>query len=223
MAQAEGKLRGEHGGGRWHRLLFDLAEFQVRDGRDGYRWETEAWFGGDIDRLVVKSEGAGDFGESVDHAEVQALYGRALDPYWNLEAGIRQDLGPGRRATYAALGLEGMAPYWLRLEGTLFLSTKGDLLARVEAAYDQRITQDLVLQPRAEANLAAQDVVGDGIGAGLSELELGLRLRYERVREFAPYLGVSWDRKLGRTADYARARGEATGGGSFVAGIRAWF
>lgn len=223
MARAERKLRSEHGGGRWHRLLFDLAEYQVRDGRDGYRWEAEAWLGGDIDRLVVKTEGGGALREGVDHAEVQALYGRALDPWWNLEAGIRQDLGPGSRATYAALGIEGMAPYWLRLEGTLSLSTRGDLLARAEAAYDQRITQDLVLQPRVEANLAAQDVPEDGIGAGLSEIELGLRLRYERTREFAPYLGISWDRKLGRTADFVRARGEPTGGASLVAGIRAWF
>ncbi|AQR73925.1 copper resistance protein B [Sphingomonas sp. LM7] len=223
MAQAERKLRREHGGGRWHRMLFDLAEVQVRDGRDGYRWDAEAWIGGDIDRLVVKTEGSGDFGGGIDDAEIQALYGRALDPWWNVEAGIRQDLGPGRRATYAALGVEGMAPYWLGLEGGLFLSTNGDLLARIQGAYDQRITQDLVLQPRAEANLAAQDVPQDRIGAGLSNIELGLRLRYERARAFAPYLGVSWDRRLGRTATQARRRGEDIGGASFVAGIRSWF
>jgi copper resistance protein B len=223
MARAERSMRREHGGGTWHQLRFDLAEYQVRRGRDGYRWDAEAWIGGNTDRLAVKTEGSGGFGSRVDNAQVQALYSRALDPYWNLQAGLRQDLGPGPRRTYAAIGLEGLAPYWFDLEGTLFLSTEAELLARIEASYDQRITQDLVLQPRAELELAAQDVPEDGLGAGLSEFELGVRLRYERDRAFAPYVGVSWDRKLGRTADFTRLRGDDAGGASFVAGIRAWF
>jgi copper resistance protein B len=223
MAAAERALRREHGGGTFRQLLFNLAEYQAHKGGDGDRWDGEAWLGGDIDRIVLKSEGSGTFGGQIESAEVQALYGRALDPYWNLQAGIRQDLGPGPRRTYAVVGVEGVAPYWLELEGALFLSNKGDLLGRVEGYYDQRITQDLVLQPRAELNLAAQDVPENAIGAGLSDIELGLRLRYERVREFAPYVGVSWERKLGATADYARGRGEPGGGTSFVAGIRSWF
>jgi copper resistance protein B len=109
------------------------------------------------------------------------------------------------------------------VEGALFLSTKGDLLARAEAYYDQRITQRLILQPRAELNFAAQDVPENRIGSGLSNAELGLRLRYEITREFAPYIGVSWDRKTGATARYARADGETAGTTSFVAGIRTWF
>jgi len=223
MARAERAMRREHGGGSWHQLRFDLAEVQLRAGRDGYRWDGEAWIGGDIDRLVLKSEGSGSFGGAVDDAEVHALYGRALDPYWTLQAGIRQDLARGSRATYAAIGVEGMAPYWLQLDAALFLSTNGDLLSRIEGAYDQRITQDLVLQPRMELDLAAQDVPQTAIGAGLSQVELGLRLRYERARAFAPYLGISWDRRLGRTADFARARGDGTGGTALVAGVRAWF
>jgi copper resistance protein B len=223
MAKAERNMRREHGGGSWHQLRFNLAEYQVRDGRDRYRWDAEGWIGGDVDRLAIKTEGGGEFGGRVDHAEIQALYSRALDPYWNVQAGLRQDLGPGARRTYAAIGVEGLAPYWFDLEGTLFLSIEAELLGRFEASYDQRITQDLVLQPRAELDLAAQDVPENGVGAGLSEIELGLRLRYERDRAFAPYVGVSWDRKLGRTADFARLRGDDTGGASFVAGIRAWF
>jgi copper resistance protein B len=223
MADAQRALRREHGGGTFRQLLFNLAEYQARKGRDGYRWDGEAWLGGDVDRFVVKSEGSGSFGGDIESAEVQALYSRALDPYWNFQAGVRQDLGPGPRRTYAAIGVEGVAPYWLDLEATLFLSNKGDLIGRIEANYDQRITQDLVLQPRAELNLAAQDVPENAIGAGLSDIELGLRLRYEDAREFAPYVGVSWERKLGATADYARARGERSEGMSFVAGIRTWF
>ncbi|MDP5278497.1 copper resistance protein B [Sphingomonas sp. DG1-23] len=223
MATAQDKLRREHGGGRWSQLAFNLAEYQARKGNEGYRWDGEAWIGGDRDRLALKSEGSGDFGGAVESAEVQALYSRALDPYWNLQAGLRQDLGPGPRRTWAAIGVEGVAPWWFDVEGTLFLSTRGDLLGRIQSYYDQRITQDLVLQPRAELNLAAQDVPESATGAGLSDMELGLRLRYERIREFAPYVGVSWERKFGATADYARRRGDETGGTSFVAGIRIWF
>lgn len=223
MAEARETLRREHGGGTFSQLLFNLAEYQVRSGRDGYRWDGEAWIGGDINRLTLKSEGEGAFGRRVESAEVQALYSRAVDPYWNLQAGVRQDLGRGPRRTYATIGVEGLAPYWFETEAALFLSNKGDLLARIEGYYDQRLTQSLVLQPRAELNLAAQDIPENGIGAGLSDIELGLRLRYERTREFAPYLGVSWERALGDTADYARASGEDTGGFSFVMGVRTWF
>jgi copper resistance protein B len=223
MAGAERDLRREHGGGTFYQVMFDIAEYQPRRGNDGYRWEAEAWVGGDINRLWLKSEGEGRFGDRVESAEVQALYSRALDPYWNLQAGVRQDLGPGPRRTYAVLGIEGLAPYWFETEASLFLSNKGDVLARAGGYYDQRITQNLVLQPRAELNFAFQDVPENDIGSGLSTAELGLRLRYERIREFAPYVGVSWERKIGRTADFARARGEDTGGANFVVGIRAWF
>ena len=125
--------------------------------------------------------------------------------------------------TYATVGFEGLAPYWFEVEGALFLSDKGDLLARAEAYYDQRITQRLILQPRAELNFAAQDDRRRGVGSGISDLELGLRLRYELAREFAPYVGVSWDRKLGDTARFARAAGEGASDTSLVAGVRFWF
>jgi len=223
MAGAERDVRREHGGGTFSKVMLDLAELRIQSGKEGYRWNGEAWIGGDINRFWIKSEGEGRFGESIEKAEVQALYSRAIDPYWNLQGGIRQDLGPGPRRTWAALAVEGLAPYRFEVDGSLFLSDKGDLLARAEASYDQRITQDLVLQPRFELNLAAQDMPANHIGAGLSDAELGVRLRYERVREFAPYLGISWERHFGRTADFARARGEDTGGLSFVLGVRTWF
>jgi len=223
MAKANRMMRDEHGGMRFSQILFNLAELQVRSGRDGYRWDGAGWFGGDIHRLVVKTEGEGGFGDRVESAEVQALYSRALDPYWNLQAGVRQDLGAGSKRTYAALGVEGLAPYWFDVEGTLFLSDKGDVLARAEAWYDQRITQRAILQPRVELNLAAQDMPGSRIGAGLSTAELGLRLRYEIRREFAPYIGLSWERRYGATARYARSDGDRTGGVSLALGVRAWF
>ena len=223
MRNADRAMRREHGGMTFAQVIVNLAEYQARRGRDGYRWDGEAWIGGDLDRLTIKSEGEGAAGGVLDTAEVQALYSRALDPYWNLQAGIRHDIRPGPSRSYATIGVEGLAPYWFDVEAAAFLSDKGDALARVTAWYDQRITQYWVLQPRLEANVAAQDMLAQGIGSGLSDAELGLRLRYERVREFAPYVGLSWERRFGSTADLARGRGDGTGGFGVVAGVRTWF
>lgn len=223
MDRARATLRREHGGGTFSMIMINLVEASIAHGRDGYRWDGEGWFGGDIHRLVVRSEGEGAFRGRVETAEVQALYSRSVDPYWNLQAGLRQDLGGGARRTYAVVGVEGLAPYWFDVEGALFLSDRGELLGRVEGWYDQRVTQRLILQPRVEFNLAAQDMPGRRIGAGLSTAEAGLRLRYEFAREFAPYVGVNWERRTGATARYARGRGEDTGGAALVLGVRAWF
>lgn len=223
MAEARSEMMFEQGGQPFYQVMFNLAEYQAREGADGFRWDGEGWFGGDINRVVIKTEGSGAFGEDVEDAEVQALYSRAIRPYFNVQAGIRYDFKPDPSRTYATVGFEGLAPYWFEVEGALFLSDKGDVLGRLEGYYDQRITQRLILQPRAEFNLAVQDVPENGVGSGLSDIELGLRLRYEIAREFAPYVGASWDRKVGDTADYARAAGEDTSTTSFVAGIRFWF
>lgn len=223
MAQARADLHKEHGGQTASQIRFDLAEYQVRDGRDGYRWVGEGWFGGDINRLVVKSEGEGAVDEGLESAEVQLLYSRALDPYWDLQAGVRHDIKPNPSRTYATIGFEGVAPYWFELEGALFLSDKGDLLARIEGMYDQRLTRRLILQPRVELNFAAQDVPRQGIGSGLVDAELGLRLRYEVAREFAPYVGVSYETKAGDSRGFARAAGDDPDSTSLVVGVRAWF
>ena len=223
MARSRDTLRREHGVFNGSMILFDLAEYQARKGGDGYRWEAEAWFGGDIDRFMVKTEGEGTFGEPIDDAEVQLLYSRAVAPYWNAHVGVRHDFRPDPSRTYAVVGIEGVAPYWFHLSGQLFLSDKGDFRARAEGSYDQRITQSLILSPRAEFNLSAQDMPAIGVGSGLTDVELGLRLRYEVRKEFAPYVGVEWSRKVGDTARYARAAGEDASVVNFVAGIRFWF
>ncbi|WP_033921670.1 copper resistance protein B [Sphingomonas sp. 37zxx] len=222
MAASRAAIRREHGGARFSQIMVDIAEVQIREGREGYRWEGEGWFGGDIHRLVVKTEGEGGFGDSAEDAEAQALYSRAIGPYFNLQAGVRQDFAPAGKS-YAAIGVEGLAPYWFELEAHGFVSTDGDVLGRVAASYDQRITQRLILQPRFELNLAAQDVVRSRIGAGLSDVELDLRLRYEIRREFGPYIGVSHARFVGRSADMARSMGEDRASTVVVLGIRSWF
>jgi copper resistance protein B len=222
MAAARALLHREHGGDPNSMVMANLLEYQGKAG-GGYRWDGGAWFGGDIDRFVVKSEGDGSRRDGLEAAEVQALYSHAIGPYFNLQAGLRQDFKPTPQRTFATVGVEGLAPYWFDIQGALFLSTKGELLGRAESTYDLRLTQRLILQPRVELNFSAQNVREIGLGSGLTNAELGLRLRYEIRREFAPYIGVSYDRKLGGTADFARAAGHNPGGASVVAGVRAWF
>ncbi|MBP7817119.1 MAG: copper resistance protein B [Phenylobacterium sp.] len=222
MAAARTQLRQEHGAMPVSKVMASLAEHQARKGADGYRWEGEAWFGGDINRLVLKTEGEGTSGEGVESAELQALYSRAVGVYTDVQVGMRQDFEP-RGRTYATVGFETLLPYWFEVEGAAFLSTKGDLLGRLEGSYDLRLTNRWILQPRAELNFAAQDDRAAGTGSGLSNAELGLRLRYEIRREFAPYIGVSWERKVGRTADYARALGDTVEDKSVVFGVRSFF
>jgi len=223
MAHSQQHLRSMHGGQNFSQVIFNLAEVQIRDGRDGYRWDGSAWYGGDINRLVLKTEGEGNIGGSLEAAEVQALYSRAIGPYTDIQLGVRYDFKPNPSRVYASVGFETLAPGFFDVEGALFLSNKGDLLGRLEGYYDQRITQRLVLQPRAEFNFAAQDVPEIGIGSGLSTAELGLRLRYEIRREFAPYVGISYDRSFGDTARFARAEGQGAASTSLVLGIRTWF
>lgn len=223
MAQPRMAMMKESGGNNFGQLLLNVFEYQAHSGRDGYRWDGEGFYGGDINRLWLKSEGEGEFGRGIDTAEVQVLYSRAIDPYFNVQAGVRQDFGRGPDRTYATVGFEGLAPGFFELEGALFLSTKGDLLGRVEGYYDQRITQRLILQPRVEVNFSAQDVPENDIGSGLVNVEPGLRLRYEISRQFAPYIGVSYLRKTGDTARLSRLAGEDVHATSFVAGVRFWF
>ncbi len=222
MAAARAQLQREHGAGATWKVMANLAEYQARSGADGYRWDGQAWYGGDIHRLVLKSEGEGTRGEGVEAAELQVLYSRAVGVYTDLQLGVRQDFEP-RARTYATVGFETLLPYWFDVEGAAFLSNKGELLGRLEGFYDLRLTNRLILQPRAELIFAAQDTAATRTGSGLSNAELGLRMRYEIHREFAPYVGVSWERKFGRTADYARAGGDDVETTSLVVGVRAFF
>ncbi len=221
MKRARSLLNDEHGNVFISKIMSNVFEYQNQNGEDGYRWDAEAWFGGDIDRLVVKTEGEG--ARSVDNAEIQVLYSRAWDHVTDLQIGIRHDIEPNPSRTYLAAGFETLLPYWFEAEGTLFVGERGQVLGRLDGSYDFQLTQRLVLQPRAEVNFATKDDAAIGLGSGLSDAELGLRLRYEIQREFAPYIGVSWERKFGDTADYARADGRRAESTSFVVGLRAWY
>lgn len=223
MATSREEMMKESGGTSVSFISFDLAEYVVHKNKDSYRWEGEAWFGGDINRFVFKYEGEGEFGGSVDDAEFQALYSRAVSPYWNLQAGIRYDVKPDPSRAYAVVGIEGLAPYWFEVTAAAYLSNKGELRGRFEGYYDQRITQRLILQPRIEANLSAQTIRELGVGSGLSNVEIGARLRYEIKKEIAPYIGFEWVRQFGESARFIRANGGQVSDPHFVMGLRLWF
>ena len=224
MAAARAESHRMHGSMATGMVMLERLEARIpaEGGEDGWLWDAQAFYGNDIDKFVLKSEGEGEIGGSVEDAEVQALWGHAIGPFFDLQAGMRLDFEPETRS-HLVLGVQGLAPYMWHLDLAAFLSDRGDLTARFEGEYDQKITQQLILQPRVEMELAAQDIPERGIGTGLTKIEPGLRLRYEFVPEFAPYFGVEYEAKLGETADIARAEGEDPSGFKFLAGLRAWF
>ncbi len=223
MARAREEMMKESGGTSVAFASFDLAEYVVHKNKDSYRWDGEAWLGGDINRFVFKYEGEGEFRGPLDDLELSALYSRAIDPYWNLQAGIRYDPKPDPSRTYAVIAVEGLAPYWFEVTASAFLSNKGEFRFRLEGYHDVRLTQKLILQPRLEANFSAQTIPELGVGSGLSNLELGARLRYEIKKEFAPYIGFEWIRQFGDSARFTRANGGQVSDPHFVMGVRLWF
>jgi len=203
--------------------IADRLEYQMHDSGERFLWDVEGWVGGDMNKFWVKAEGEKTNNDKIEHAEIQGLFSRAITPFFDLQAGVRHDFRPLDMRTFGVLGIEGLAPYGLELDVASFISEDGDVSGSVEAEYDLLITQRLILQPRFEANLAVQDVKEYGVGNGLNDVELGLRLRYEIRREFAPYVGVCWTKKVGEAAGFAREEHEQVESTSFVAGIRVWF
>lgn len=212
--------------GHAHILTFFQAEqFEYRYGKHNrsFNWDFQGWIGTDEEKFWFKSEGELPTRGPLEEAEVQALYSWRISDFFDAQAGIRYDYRPGPQRGFAVLGIQGLAPHFFEVDAALFVSHKGEVSARLKGEYDLLITQSLILQPSAEINLSLQNVEARGIGAGISDVELGLRLRYEITREFAPYVGINWERKLFRSARFARDEGEAAGSLSMVTGVRFWF
>lgn len=223
MAEARAEEQRQSGGLNNFMLLGDRLEWQD-SGADGtFLFDTQGWYGGDINKLWIKAEGEYSFtDDKLEGAEIQALYSRAVAPFWDLQAGIRYDLEPKGR-THAVLGVQGLAPYWFEVDAAAFLSTDGDLTASVETEYDLRFSQRVVLQPRIGFAWSAQDIPEIGLGSGFTSMSPGVRLRYEIKREFAPYVGVEWQKQFGATADFTSAEGGDPDGVVGVIGIRVWY
>ncbi len=210
-------------------FLFEELEYVPGLAGDPVTFDFTSWIGGDYNRLWVRAEGELTTTEDGGAGEVQALYGRLIAPFFDALVGVRVDTRWGGGSSdvrgLLAAGVTGLAPYQFEVSPTLFVSQDADVSARLEASYGlllTQYTQRLILTPEIELNAALQDAPAWGVGSGLNDLELGLRLRYEIWREFAPYVGYSWTWLFGETADFARAAGEDTSSGAFVFGVRVW-
>jgi copper resistance protein B len=203
-------------------VLFDQLEWQSGGGGTGGSWDNKGWVGGDIDRFWFRTEGESERSR-LGTAQAHALYGRAIARWWDVVLGIRQDFQPGPAQTWAAVGIQGLAPYWFEIEATAYIGASGRTHARFEAEYELLLTNRLILQPLIEVEIYGKSDPERQVGAGLSTIEAGARLRYEIRREFAPYVGVTWSRKLFGTADFARESGEEVSGARLALGARVWF
>ena len=203
-------------------LLDRLETWDADEDGTGIGWEALAWVGTDLNRLWVRSEGE-HVDDAVESGDIEVLYGRAVAPWWDLVAGVRHDFGEGPSQTFAAIGVMGLAPYKFEVEATAYVGQSGQTAARLEAEYETLFTNRLILQWLAEAEFHGKDDPRRGIGSGLGTVELGARLRYEIRREFAPYVGVVWERAYGNTADFRRAEFEDVEDTRVVAGVRIWF
>jgi copper resistance protein B len=222
MARARQQLIAENGGMRTYTAIVERFEAGFDDEHETYAWHAQGWYGGDIHRFWWKSEGEGAFENELEDAELQLLYSRAVTPYFDLQAGVRQSYLEGADRTDLVLGVQGLAPYWFEVGAAAFVSPEGDVSGRAEAEYDLRLTQRLILQPSAELNFAAQDIPDLDIGAGFTDAEVGLRLRYEFSRRFAPYVGVEWTSALGEARDIREALDDTQSTRAII-GLRALF
>ncbi|KGE51131.1 copper resistance protein B [Xanthomonas axonopodis pv. vasculorum] len=211
-----------HSAGINHYVLLDQLEASNTDRGSGQAWDSRAWIGGDIDRLWLRSEGERHDGRT-ESASLEAFYGHAISPWWDLLVGARQDMGAGEHRSWAALGVQGLAPYKFETEATLYVGTDSRPALRLEGEYEVLLTNRLILQPRVEADIALTDDNRRGIGSGLEKVELGLRLRYEITRRFAPYIGWVHSRSFGNNAQRAAMDAAAARDSRFVAGVRIWF
>ena len=204
--------------------MLKVDQLEARDTDDGTvtAWEGHLWIGKDLNKLWIKSEGE-RLSEGTESAEVQLLYSRAIDANWDLQLGYRHDADPDPERNWAVIGFNGVSPYWFEIDTALFVEEDGQESLRFEAEYEFMLTQKWVLSPEVEVNWFSEDDDDLGIGSGLADIEMGLRLRYEIRREFAPYVGVHYERLLGDTEDIADAAGEDTSETQLVAGLRFWF
>ena len=203
-------------------VLFDQLEWHAGDTATGFDLDSRGWVGGDRDRLWFRAEGDDDGGR-LGEAQAHVLFGRQFARWWDLVAGVRQEFRPGPAQTWAAVGIQGLAPYWFEVEATAYVGASGRTQARLALEYELLLTNRLILQPLLEMDFTGKSDPERRVGAGLSATDLGIRLRYEWRREVAPYVGLTWSRKWGGTADFARADGDAPSSARLATGLRLWF
>lgn len=204
------------------KVMIDQLETRIIDGDDPLVLEAQAWIGYDLNKFVIKADVEQVKGVT-EELELQALYSRAVAPFWDFQIGVRQDQKPSPSKNWLALGFQGLAPNWFEIDTALFIGESSQVGLRFQAEYEWMITQRWVLSPEVTFNIHSKDDAATGTGAGLSDSQVGIRLRYEVKREFAPYIGINWNNKYGNTATFAKNDGEKVSSNQVVAGIRAWF
>jgi copper resistance protein B len=202
-------------------LHVEQFEWRDADNAGATAWNVSAWSGKSVDKLWLNTEGERLSGHT-KRAETQLLYSRAISSYWDIQTGVRSDIDPQPSQHWATFGVRGLAPYFFDIDAQLFVADHGRTAARAAAEYELMLTQKLTLTPKFEINAYGKDDIERGIGSGFSSLEAALRLRYEIVREFAPYIGVTHEHKLGDTANMARDADEERSETMLVIGISAW-
>jgi len=201
--------------------LFDELEGRLGS-MDLFRWDAEGWFGTNDDRLWLKSEGIARSG-SVDDGDQELLYDRPVSPYFDLQGGLRYDLDSLAGRGWAALGIQGLAPGFFNVSATLYASDAGHYAAKLQASYDALLTQRLILQPLLEVNAYTRADLARDVGPGVSDLDTGLRLRYEITRKCAPYVGVTYRRISGPVSGTRQTLNTSLGTGWHATlGVRAW-
>ncbi|HFD86999.1 MAG TPA: copper resistance protein B [Gammaproteobacteria bacterium] len=205
------------------KVMIDQLETRSGDGPDPAVLESDVWIGKDLNKLWLKFDAERVDGET-EQADIEARYSRAVAPFWDFQVGLRRDLKPSDETRdWLALGFRGLAPYFFDIDAALYVGDNGRTQLNFDTEYEILFTQRLILTPELQFNLNGKSDPVLGQGSGLSNMELGLRLRYEIRREFAPYVGVNWDSRFGETADFAKAAGQDSSETRIVAGIRAWF
>ena len=209
-----------HGTGIAGYMLVDRLETTAFPSDTGLAWDATGWLGGDLDRVWLRSEGG--LGGNDESARAELLYGRALGPWWDVVAGVRHDLAPGRSRSFAAIGIQGLAPQMFEVAATAYVGAHGRAALELEVAYEFLVSNRLVLQPTLELAARARDD-GDDVGFGWGRAEAGLRMRYEVTRQFAPYIGIVHERAFGGDGDAADLDGGHADGTRWVLGLRLWF
>lgn len=205
-----------------YKVMVDKLELRDTDGPNPLVLDADVWVGYDLNKLWFKT-GVEYADGKAEEAELEFLYSRAIAPFWDFQIGWRRDIEPEPDRDYLAFKFRGLAPYLFDVNAGVFIGESAQLNARVDAEYEYMFTQKLILSPEIELNIYSKDDEAIGIGAGLSDMELGMRLRYEIQREFAPYVGVNWAKKFGQTADFAKDEGENSSEIQLIVGMRIWY
>lgn len=203
-------------------LYLQAERFEYRESAGETLWDLQGWYGSDLHKLWLKSEGHADGGD-IEDAELQILYSRAWTAFFDLQFGVRVADVDDRDIVSAVAGIQGMAPYRVEIDAALFVSEDGDVSIRSEFERDIFLSERVILQPRVEMGVALDDSPELGVGSGVTGLAAGLRLRYEVTRKFSPYIGIEHEKSFGDTADFIRANGGDANESTVVAGIRFWF